>query len=31
VVVDFHRIRSPRRMKEAYFELVLAKYDELGG
>ena len=29
VLDDFHRVRSPRVMDEAYFEMVLEKYDEL--
>jgi hypothetical protein len=26
---DFHRVENPRLMDEAYFEMVLEKYDEL--
>ena len=29
VLEDFYRVRSPRRMTDEYFELVLSKYDEL--
>ncbi len=29
VLDDFHRVRNPRRMTEAYFDLVLEKYEEL--
>ena len=29
VLEDFHRVRSPRIMDEAYFETVLEKYDGL--
>ncbi|WP_455448475.1 Eco57I restriction-modification methylase domain-containing protein [Natrinema thermotolerans] len=29
VLDDFHRVENPRLMDEAYFELVLEKYDEL--
>jgi hypothetical protein len=31
VLEDFHRVRSPRRMTDEYFESVLEKYDELSG
>ena len=31
VLDDFHRVRDPRRMTDGYFEVVLSKYDELGG
>jgi hypothetical protein len=29
VLEDFHRVQSPRLMNEAYFEMVLEKYEEL--
>ncbi len=29
VLDDFHRVENPRLMDEAYFEMVLEKYDEL--
>lgn len=29
VLDDFHRVQNPRRMTDEYFDLVLAKYDEL--
>ena len=29
ILDDFHQVRSPRRMTDGYFELVLEKYDEL--
>jgi len=29
VLDDFHRVKNPRLMNEAYFEMVLDKYDEL--
>lgn len=29
VLDDFHRVRDPRTMTDEYFDLVLAKYDEL--
>ena len=29
VLEDFHRVRNPRLMDEAYFEMVLGKYDHL--
>jgi ATP/maltotriose-dependent transcriptional regulator MalT len=29
VLDDFHRVRDPRIMDEAYFEMVLEKYDDL--
>jgi len=29
VLDDFHRVQSPRIMDEAYFDMVLHKYDEL--
>mgnify|MGYP006926878148 CR=1 FL=1 len=31
VLDDFHRVENPRLMDEAYFEMVLEKYDELAG
>jgi hypothetical protein len=31
VLGDFHRVRSPRRMTDEYFDLVLGKYDDLSG
>lgn len=31
VLDDFHRVRDPRMMTEAYFDLVAEKYDDLAG